>query len=434
MEQSKNIEIFKNLKWFNNIIGVNIDVNVGTTSTDESVKKAPIFLFGTFERPNDIVKNCLNIMVDHSFEYNENDNVIFIDHHLVEQCFNVNYKSNANLMYSNYQLIYDAIKAILDSYSFNSICIRFHEDLDGIMSAIVMKKIMVDIVNGKADESYSTKLKLANILGNYGDIAPDAMVDLIDLLSTNDNVKIYDKKIGLFCKTLSRYMKATRSIRNSNDSLLNDIYSAYIDETCLDIYDIKSIERLIYKSIQDMDDVNLKVILTFMNKIAQNKIIYTLVKFYNQEIERIVNTFVNPDKNQSASFEMIVKFKNDELSTPFRLLIIDTPFDMGRSIIWKYRSSYNAVSKTSASISEWYYKATDWAKLKPNTVNLNNIACYNIAVNKLSLDGITASAYKIAEALGGGGHANTGDGRSLGSVKVDNIDTVLSECVVLDIF
>lgn len=434
----KEIESFKKLKWLNNAIGV----NVCTRDTNDIATPEINYHFGFFEKP--VTKtDSLYIVLDHSWVYDENtDNVIFIDHHAVEVLFNANYGSNADMMSKNYSMIYNAIKQIITTFRFKTIEIHTHWDIDGVASALIMRKVCIDINNGKIDPHYEIKIKLAKILGNFGDIDPNAALSLIDIMDDDRAVKIYTKKINSFCKTFSRFMKATRPIYPVfNDTDENeykdyiDRFNRYIKDSGLTVSDIQDVvEKKIFESLTKLNDIDAKSLIYYFNNIATSKVVNKMVEFFNVETDRIISSYISPSKSDSAAFEMFVKFKKDAAGTVFRLLICETEFDAGRTILWKYRSSYAAAARNKKT-SQWYYSVTDWDRVKPNVANLDNIACYNSLTGKLSLDGNNNSAFEIGQALGGGGHGDIDGGkRSLGSVIVKDINKLFDEIIIIELF
>ena len=153
-----------------------------------SCKKKPLhymFRFNDFKLPSSIhlcqnkyfeYSSILFICVDHSFieeveTYNENINIVFIDHHLAERN-GIRYASNAKMMTELYS---DLVKDLSDiAPSFQNIVVLMHNDLDGLASGIIIKSILNDIFNDNIDNAKITSgIALAEILGSYGDIDPD---------------------------------------------------------------------------------------------------------------------------------------------------------------------------------------------------------------------------------------------------------------------
>jgi hypothetical protein len=447
----KNIESYKKLKWINNLIGIsinknsktNIEVSIDKNNKIDINKHFPIIrcAFSSFTTPK-LDKNTLYLIVDNSFTISNNvDNVVFIDHHLIDELFEVKYFSNAELMFNNYKLIYKTLSEIIKYFYFDNIVILMHHDIDGVASGIIAKKILIDISNNfeECDKEYTDKILFAKILGNFGDINPNASVDLAKLFDTQQEISIYSKKIKLFCRSFSRYMKAVRVVFNTldTDNSKNKFINC-VKGTGVSIDDVHDIVNIIYDFISNSIEIDTKNTIMFCNELAINKKFNMIVNMYNEEMNRISNAYINPEKSDSTVFEMTVVFKNDSTNTPFKLLMIDTPFDCGRSIIYKYRVSakYNINNKMVSN--EWSYKLSDWLsskKSKSIVSSLNNIACYNKCIGKLSLDGNNNAAFDIAVKFGGGGHANIDNGtRSLGSVTIENVNTLLDDCVILDVF
>ena len=434
----KELEKFKQMKWINNLIGINLSNNVKEYS-NKTKQISPIIKcnFGTFDTPK-LDNNNIYIVVDHSFAFNKNDNIIFIDHHLIGELFNISYASNSELLANNYELIYTTLNKILKTFKFNAIVILIHHDIDGVASGIITKKILLDVYANELDKEYNNKILMAKILGNFGDINPNADVDLTEIFSTTTEIAVYSAKLKLFCKSFSRFMKATRTIFTDLDNFDNENskkFINYINTSGITLSNIEDIIKYICNFISSSKEIDTKHILTFCNILAINKKFNIIVNIYNEEMTRISNSYICPAKNDSPMFEMTVIFKNDINKTPFKLLIIDTPFDCGRSIIYKYRVSAKYNFNNKMTTNPWSYKLSDWLGINKNILQLDNIACYNKYINKLSLDGNNDSAYNIAVGFGGGGHANTDEtGRSLGSTTVDNIDTLLSNCIISAIF
>jgi hypothetical protein len=102
------------------------------------------FRFGSFNRPDELEKDYLHICLDHSWQQHEDDNVIFIDHHLIENMFKNIYRSNADLMYENFEHIYTFFLNMF-KYSQNTnfnLIIHIHNDVDGLASGIIFKYIL----------------------------------------------------------------------------------------------------------------------------------------------------------------------------------------------------------------------------------------------------------------------------------------------------
>ena len=419
------------------IIGLNL-VKLTTIPNDNINSIKLEFKFNSFSRPKIMLDHKLHIVVDHSFDYNpQSDSIIFIDHHLVEQLTGAIYKSNSDMMIVNYKHIYNTIKAILDRSGEDiDITIWMHSDIDGLCSGMIVKKILYDIEYGKMDENYRQHLKMAHIIGNYGDIDPEAKLALTDIFSKESEINVFDKKISGFCRSLSRFMKATRATYDDlNSGVLGEIINemdSRLKVKNLDHHDINSVLILINDLLCKMDDVDIKRTLTFFNILSQNKIINLILAIYNDEIADLINNYIEPT---TPAFEMQIVFLKDPTKTPFKLLIIDSPFDCGRSVIWKYRSNLNIFLKKAGPANQWKFRISDWSKDRPLMDLTKNVICYNRVLHKLSLDGDNSSSFDIAKTIfDGGGHAMTDDGRSLGSVVIENDEFFFNSFILIDFF
>ena len=444
-----------NLKWIDNIIGINIcpsqnfpdDIINNFTSDDIT------FLFGTFTRPDVCNKfnNALHIVLDHSYSYDETDNIIFIDHHLVEELYNKIYASNSELMFINYKTIFHFISKMLSQFKYDRIFIHMHHDIDGICSGIIMKKILLDIQNSEIDINFDKKIKLAEVVGNFGDISPTAGVGLTAIFNNEESVNIYTKKISLFCRHFSRFMKATRSLYNDFNNFKyidnNDIdfsnkeFDLYIKDQYINTNDIYKVVHNICNNINAMNNIDTKSILFYFNSIVIDSVINKVVHSFIDICDKFILSCLNPEKNEPAYFESLIRFKNDTYNTVYRLLTIDTPFDCGRTIIWKYKYQFDKILSDGkigkVKKSKFYYKLIDWQNVNDKITcssSIDNIVCYNKYLGKLSLDSSNPSAFEIAKYFNGGGHAATDDGRSIGSTVIDDINVLMSNILVVDIF
>jgi len=399
------------------------------------------FKFNTFDRPFDLNIDHINIFVDHSFSnYFETDNLIFIDHHLVGEVHDINYKSNTELMINNYVEIYNIIELLLDTYSYQGLTIYMHQDLDGICSGLIFKKLLEDIfVNKKPDENIKDNLKIATVFGKYGDIDPSAKLEFADFCTKEKEIDIYDKKFSLFAKKIGRFMKATRGyINNFNgdeiiSKLIDDDFNLKMDKYKINSIDIKKLYTNICEDIINIKIFNTQTLLLFFNNIAQNSIITTILDIYEEEGANIVKNYIDPT---IPNFEMNIIFKNDPTKTVYKLITINTSFDSGRSIIWKYRSLINMMLKKNVTESPWYYKITDWKNEKDLNKENINIVCYNRILNKLSFDSSNESGFVIAsEIFNGGGHKNTDGGiKSIGSAIVSSYEEFINSFNILNFY
>lgn len=499
---------FKNLKWINNIFGINICENNNQEKPTDLYTVDIDYRFGTFSRPKfmDEIENTDNILyitVDHSFEYFDCDNIIFIDHHLCEELYDVfEYRSNSDLLVKNYKSTYALLKNIFDNFYFNKINVLMHHDLDGVMSAIIIKKIIADVKNNTVDCNYENNIVLAQVLGNAGDMSESAKDDLVKIFTKKDDIIIYNKKIKSFTSYFGRFMKATRTMYDSlynnagykNDAFIQsfeqnyksikikdeDFYAAInlmtdfyeqqknnhdttkdpakynklfdnksvvkifdfmcdiaIKNNCIsiDANDVKYVLDFIYSFFINVDTVDTKSILYFINSIVADNTISRIVDIFSNTSHKYMTKCLTPPKTDSPIFEMNVIFTNDPNKEKYRLLFINTTADSSRTVMGKYTYFLNKEVQKPSMPNKWNYKITDWQYSKPEVLKVNNIACFNSGINKLSLHSTSDSAYNIAKYYGGGGHSNIDDsGGSMGSVGIDNINMLLNDIVIFDIF
>lgn len=439
-----NNKAFDNLRWINNLIGVNLNPKYANTNNNYDLENIK-FKFGDFTRPN-LNKDNLYIVVDHSFEYETEDNVIFLDHHLIEEIFGISYCSNADLLFKNYTLIFQTIKEILNNFNFNDVVVFMHHDIDGVCSGLITKKLLCDVSIGIPDANYAKKIKLAQVFGNFGDISPTAMVELSDIFNDESSIDIYTKKIKAFCSHFSRFIKATRVLFNDfNDNDFNTenikSFNSFIKEYNINTNDIYQVINNVCENIETLKDIDTKILLNYFNYIVIDKTIRKVVEAFIIECDKYISACINPEKNDPSFFETMIQFKSDPNSTKFRFLTINMPFDCGRTIIWKYRYQLSKINDDAkigkVKKHKYYYKIIDWKNINDNVLtpsSADNIMCYNMYLDKLSIDGNNSSAFLIAQELGGGGHGSIEDGRSIGSVVIDDINDVLSNSAIIEIF
>lgn len=432
------LEDINKIEILNNCVGINLDTAQPCNCTNLDIHEMVHFKFGAFGQPQEVEDNedCLFIALDHSFDYSEDKDFIFIDHHLIETVCNKHYKSNAELLSENYVYIYNLLSDIFNNFSYSDIYVYMHNDLDGICSGIIFRKLLEDIHNGQLDVNFKSNINLAHILGNYGDIDEDAKFLLNDLFDDSFSVDIFDKKIKSMAKTISRFMKAVRSVFVTDifyDQPLTPIGKELLDK--IKIEDMNILRKLIFSvcnDIRDMNSVNSKLIIVYFNRIMQNNLINDILIKYNEEIETIVKSYM---ENDSPSIEMTIIFKEDESKTKYKLFIIDTPFDCGRSILWKYRVMVKNILKNKPKISKWYYNVADWSTKKQLGKLTDNCVCYNKCLKKLSFDSSNKSAYNISkDVFNGGGHKIENAQNSLGSAICKNEEVFFDSFVLLDFF
>lgn len=425
------------------------DINKNNIALDEENKREfeIEYHFSNFNRPS-LIDNELNIFVDNSYEVLSDDYVLFIDHHQVEQSILYkttndqyvidNYKefcvSNANLMYNIYEDIVDVVKKL----KFNKVNVYMHTDLDGIASGLIMRQILEDVKNNSISKE---KNILSMILGNYGDVYPDAKYGLADLFnSVPEDIVVFDKKLKIIVKQIGRFMKATRPIldsildKKSVDLKEEEHIKKSLLKNNIQLDDLKYvIQELIFTYIENMKNADTANVITFINSFMSNDVFKAVNEEFQNIIDMSVKEYLEPTY---PLIELTAIFKKDKENTEFKILFIDNIFDCGRSVIWKYRYSYKQLLRNSVINSKWKYKLTDWKNKNHNKL-MKNIACYNRRLNKLTLDGDNNSSFEIATSYSkpGGGHlGTTSDGKgSIGSVIVSE-EEFMNSLVIKEFF
>ena len=149
--------------------------------------------------------------------------------------------------------------------------------------------------------------------------------------------------------------------------------------------------------------------------------------------EKILEQYLGGSSQTPLELEITATFNGS--NTKYKILIIDTPFDVARSVMFKYELKIKNLLRQSIAPVNYSYKVTDWLKSGKDIVKLShNIACFNKAINKLTLySSENSSAYDIA--LGvfhGGGHIT--ENGSIGSVKLENEYKLFDKIKLTDIF
>lgn len=428
-----------------------------------------LFRFNSFSVPNELIRliehgcfdyfrdnKALYICVDHSFveeltESGQDINIIFIDHHLAEKQ-NVKYASNARMMAENYP---DLIKYLVNVIPyFNSIVVLMHNDLDGLASGIIMKSIINDIFDENRHEGINVQsgVAFAKILGSYGDIDSDKLKTLETFFHKSLHANI-DKKFESIRKNIGTFFKATRAIHDSLFYIRNyqDIvnekykevscinweevnkYDDYIKQFNIETKNILSLFLSICESLEECKKITAKYVVYLINVIMTNKTLIRINEEYYNVSEKILEQYLGGSSQTPLELEITATFNGS--NTKYKILIIDTPFDVARSVMFKYELKIKNLLKQSIAPVNYSYKVTDWLKYGKDIVKLShNIACFNKAINKLTLySSENSSAYDIA--LGvfhGGGHIT--ENGSIGSVKLENEYKLFDKIKLTDIF
>lgn len=387
-------------------------------------------------------ENTLLISVDNSFDIPTEKAVscIFIDHHLFEQITGSSrYHSNAIMIHKNFVLIAKFLEKIIREKEIQNIGVLFHTDLDGVGSGLLIAKILELIKYNRVKEisvEDIDSVSLATVLGEYGDISEDKEELLFEVFQQKD---IYSaglkKKFEIMTKNLGRYLKAIRPVIelevhdeeysetdrsnmvNKYDELIPKYRIGY-REMLKSYYKIKNY----FDNLQNIDSLE---IISFISSLVQDQTNRIIIELVQKEIDALVDSYLRPSTPQ---IDIVVQFTNIEKSPEYKLLLIDSPLDVGRSVMWTYRGrlQYFKDDPDYKRFSMANYRAGIPYILK----KCKNICCYNIFSGKLSLQSEDESAFEIGKAFGGGGHGNTGAG-SLGSVLIP-INKLKQNCIITE--
>lgn len=361
-----------------------------------SIRAVPLF---KFERP--YLQEDLRsfIAVDVNFETKGKDRGIFIDHHLTEQD-GVDFSSNTRLIIENYDYIKDELKKsfLHNEYNDTVLTIYYHCDIDGLMSAMLVKNIL----EGKKFKP--TMSSLVGIFGELGDISDstDSLIEKYFSEICNSTPGIcnsispdsFIKKIKLISSKMARVLKVFRSFERTHKLININVYDF---EDCLTDW------------INDTDCSDFGI-MYLVNNLVSNEQSQLMIEFMDIERNRLANQYLDPGKVSSPIFESTCIYKKEM----FKLLIIDSPIDVGRSLLWTIRGKLRYWNKPK---DKYNYSISDM-KGFINISSFENFAIYNTTLRKLSIDSEKSDlAYNLAKELNGGGHI-TEEG-SIGSCEID---------------
>lgn len=422
-----------------------IPVNVYTQRSDFPSDRSLIIVvdnsFDIYDPSRALIthENSIN-SDDFNYAYNPAGfNYVFIDHHLYESKIGkCPYHSNSIMIYENFRMIFQILQKIITSKQVDYVGVLFHTDLDGIGSGLMIAKILHLIKEGRlnlVDEDI-TSIGLAMVLGEYGDISPDKQSMLFDVFKPGAAfMDGLGAKFEYLSKNIVRFFKAIRPVIDIKSHLhesctLENLRLKYNELTFkygLGYEEFLKAYEGIKAAFNKLGDVNDLTITLFLSSLVQNTINKKIISLVQQEIDEASDSYLRPETPQ---VEVSIKFTNIENSPEYKLLLIDSPLDIGRSVMWTYKGRLQYFKDSVV------YKKFNMANYLDGLPHLKklckNICCYNIFSGKLSLHSSDDSAFRIGKALGGGGHGNLEDGKSsLGSVAID-IETLNKNCVIIE--
>lgn len=373
------------------------------------------------------LKTTLLIVVDNSFNINieKQTNVVFIDHHLYEQFVGqCPYQSNTIMLQKNFTIISKILQKIIKEKEIQNIGVLFHTDLDGIGSGLLIAKIIEIALADDNQIIDLTDMNLATILGEYGDISDNKEEILLSSFNQPESISIgLKKKFEILTKNFGRFMKAIRPIidyyahyTNFTDYqkyTLEQKYNEYIYSYNIGYKQFENSYFKIKDYFNNLKSVNNLEIIRFISLIVQDPVNQKILELIQKEIDFMVDSYLRPTMPQ---IDFTLQFKNVSSEPIYRVLFINSPLDVGRSVIWTYkgRLQYFKDPIDNKKFTMANYKAV----LPKMLLQCKNICCYNLFSGKLSLHSEDNSAFEIGTAFGGGGHGNTASG-SLGSALID---------------
>lgn len=376
-----------------------IEDNINWSKIDDSGgiidKKEIEMIFSSFKYPDYFLdpesrfmqdnRKHLDIFCDNSPEniFGINRPIILIDHHTYERKYsdNFDYTSNCDMIMRNTLNIYSYLKETLKllNNKFQKINIFMHTDMDGIFSGLMVKYLINCIYNNEEltkenIKQYNKEIILPYVLGELGDISSKIEKTVEEKLP-----QFNIKKLQSFQRYCNRLFKGFKCSVNK---------------------DVLTIEN------EELEDKVLKSILILCNSydVVNNSFFYYFINYLetNPDCLRLVGNvdfYINENKRiiENLTLPMIIKF--DDFNTPYYFFVIESKYDIGRSLLWSYKYSNQKVK------------------------NFNNcgICVFNTTLKKLSLHSFDdTSSFNIAQKhFNGGGHILK-DGSALGSVEIDN--------------
>lgn len=329
---------------------------------------------------------------------------LFIDHHLIEIVKGERNSSNALLMYRNLKKIYDFLVHLFSENSFANILVFYHSDIDGISSGYMMARILQLIKENKpldVNEFYECML-----YGELGDLSEN-----VDSIFGNEYTFISKKVVRLSTKYCSIILKSIRPYLNP----------VIFDKGCQDTAYLDA-----NKAVAMISEINMKItmnssinakhgmrsLMTFLNTDTRCDFIY---KDYSMKKEELVGRFIE-------SKEPNIFYKGSYNGTDYIVMLIDSPYDIGRSVMWSIKAKlpyllYNTNGSTKKkNPSNWAFSLVADVDDKDEFVSaFDNMICYNLFLEKGASHSKDGSAFEMGKEFGGGGH-DTNDG-SLGSFE-----------------
>lgn len=408
--------------------------------------------FSSFSENEDIIKlynkkDCLVIFVDNSYEitneeFIKNNMIAFIDHHLTEETYGDGSTSNAGQITDNVELIYKFLSIPIYSkvIPISDIYLFIHTDVDGICSGLLITKMLQDLISCNIDNivsempnlisNFINTTSLISSFGDYGDVSEDAIYRFMDSsIYDLDQIKTLDKKYKVMIKNISRFFKILKPVINNtiNYETMQNILKTY-DININDVIDFY--KNKILKSMITPSKINNQFFVYYINNIVTSPFFKNYIDIITKDINRLTDILISEDNNNINALDMMGCFSIDTSRTIYKLIIIDSPFDIGRNVMYSYKAKieYNKISTGN----KYSYKLGDMDSFINLYDSVKNIMCYNISIHKISIMSENDSAYNISAYFNGGGHK--ADDMSMGSFDIGDISEILKFFIPWRIF
>ncbi|NCC70487.1 hypothetical protein EOM09_02805 [bacterium] len=347
-------------------------------------------------------EDTLNIFVDNFISEikPKSGAYLFIDHHILEVLKEQRNSSNAYLMYHKLNKIISFLKDLFEQFHFSNINVFYHADIDGVSSGVMMMSILNMIKDDK--EYIADDFNQCLLYGEIGDISDDVdkRFNKKQSMQTRKVIKLSAKYCSIIFKTVRPFLKE-KNIKN----FVEDI--SYLTP--------KIAENMIYsinKYIEKITKINNpnNAILLLMTRLNINNVGELIYKDYIFKKDNLVERFIETK-------EPNLFYKGTYNGNDYIIMIIDCPYDIGRSIMWTIKAKLKYILSNNAARSDWKFNLTaDVSNKKLFSKAFDYMICYNGSLEKGSSHSIDNSAYEMAKDFGGGGH-DVKDG-SLGSFEL----------------
>jgi len=434
MIDHKHLEKYFSIKNKENhdIIFINNNVNILKNKKSIETKNDHItFNFSSFSvfDANPTVPTVF-VFVDNFCEISEkvlnSSGVFIIDHHLTEETSKYGNTSNAGQISDNYDLIYDSFLEYKEVFENSKIEILIHTDMDGLSSGFLIKKIILSVLNGKKDtqEIFKNSTQFIRAFGDYGDVSKDPISN-VEMYEDDVYIKILDTKFKTIVKNFGRVFKAVKPSIGVSEFEKYELerYNTQLSSLGLNIKDLELIRNFIINEMNSISDINSLSFFVFFNSLSSNSIYNKVLDIVNTEITRITEHLYG---EKSPLVDIIGISNVDKTKTQYKLIVIDSPFDIARNAVYVFKSKVEKNSLVSGN--QYTYRLGDYKKIINLKSHVINVICYNKGIKKFTMMSSNMSALEIAKYFSGGGHGeDTASEGSIGSFTLENPEEFFRE-------